>query len=581
VRIYTHAHLPLPRGLQDWDEPDFVVIDESFWPTLVDTQYTTLRSIRDYLPSKELASALIRALKRGKPVLEVLRNKFGDRLPAMLKNALSDCAGVSRPEIVPGMDGAAVVEQLEDYRPPIAVQTLLRNLHTELLQFPKRRASRVVRYRTGKVVVGNRKSIKRFTKSGGDPSDPSSQIPVLCIDADFDNQIARVFLPGIRSHSLAVERNAVVTQVSSTTNAKLRYLKRRGASEQEKRRVERHLAQTQDIIDRLATDQSLLVVGPQAIVGNAERDLPSKLTCPDAGDFAHFGALRGVDRYKDMDAIVVIGRNQPRVEDLEDIAASLWWDAPGKLSLTGELTEEIRGYRLREGHYGVQTTVHPDPRVQRVLEQIRERETLQAIDRLRLIHNASPKHVYVLSKVPLDITVDKLVTWRELANDGTPMERAFRQYRDQGVMPLSPQLLHERHPELFPSQDAAKQAVRRFKQGGSDKNTKSDKVYLIILNTKCHFLQYRVCGAHGPHKTALVTGNVDANSVKDRLKELHGAKVELIDADRILPKRRRSGKTPRRSATHGYCPSASHRRQGVRIFPKGRSGKRRYNAAAR
>ena len=146
-------------------------------------------------------------------------------------------------------------------------------------------------------------------------------------------------------------------------------------------------------------------------------------------------------------------------------------------------------------------------------------------------------------------------------------ERAFRPYRDEGVMPLSPQLLHERHPALFPSEDAAKQAVRRLKQGGSDKNTKSDKVYLVIVNTKCHFLQYRVRGAHGPHKTALVTGNVDASSAKSRLQELHGAKVELIDAERLWAKRRRSGKTPRRSVTHGYCPALRHHRRGVRARP--------------
>ena len=163
------------------------------------------------------------------------------------------------------------------------------------------------------------------------------------------------------------------------------------------------------------------------------------------------------------------------------------------------------------------------------------------------------------------------------------MERAFRQYRDEGVMPLSPQFLHRRHPELFPSEDAAKQVVRRFKKAVSNKTTKSDKLYLIILNTKCHFLSYRVSGAQGPHKTALVTGNVDVDAVQARLEELHGASVKLIDADKLQPKRRRPGKSSTRSVTRGYCPppSTKHHSKGARTVPEGRSGQRRSDAAAR
>jgi hypothetical protein len=56
-------------------------------------------------------------------------------------------------------------------------------------------------------------------------------------------------------------------------------------------------------------------------------------------------------------------------------------------------------------------SVHPDPRVQAVVEQPREAEMLQAIDRLRLIHTEKRKTVYILCSVPLDIPVDELVTW--------------------------------------------------------------------------------------------------------------------------------------------------------------------------
>jgi len=42
---------------------------------------------------------------------------------------------------------------------------------------------------------------------------------------------------------------------------------------------------------------------------------------------------------------------------------------------------------------------------------------VQAVDRLRLIHSPREKTVVILCNIPLDLPVDELVTWRELAGD--------------------------------------------------------------------------------------------------------------------------------------------------------------------
>jgi hypothetical protein len=52
-----------------------------------------------------------------------------------------------------------------------------------------------------------------------------------------------------------------------------------------------------------------------------------------------------------------------------------------------------------------------------VVEQAREAEMLQAIDRLRLIHSPRKKTVVILCNIPLDIPVDELVTWKQLTGD--------------------------------------------------------------------------------------------------------------------------------------------------------------------
>jgi hypothetical protein len=41
---------------------------------------------------------------------------------------------------------------------------------------------------------------------------------------------------------------------------------------------------------------------------------------------------------------------------------------------------------------------------------------IQAIDRLRLVHNER-RTVYIFCKIPLDLPVDELLTWKQLIGD--------------------------------------------------------------------------------------------------------------------------------------------------------------------
>jgi len=60
-----------------------------------------------------------------------------------------------------------------------------------------------------------------------------------------------------------------------------------------------------------------------------------------------------------------------------------------------------RHYLMRNGSTKpASVSVHRDPRVQAVVEQSRDAEMVQAIDRLRLIHNEKRKTVYILCSVP-------------------------------------------------------------------------------------------------------------------------------------------------------------------------------------
>jgi hypothetical protein len=86
---------------------------------------------------------------------------------------------------------------------------------------------------------------------------------------------------------------------------------------------------------------------------------------------------------------------------------------------------------------------------------------VQAIDRLRLIHSPREKTVFILCNIPLDIPVDELVTWWELAGDGrllkaleTCEENAWK------ALPLATKELTRLFPELWGTRKAAEDWAR-------------------------------------------------------------------------------------------------------------------------
>ena len=123
-----------------------------------------------------------------------------------------------------------------------------------------------------------------------------------------------------------------------------------------------------------------------------------------------------------------------------------------------------RRYTMRDGSQqpSVRVRVDPDRRVQAVVEQIREAEMAQAIDRLRLIHSEREKRVYILCNIPLGIPVDELVTWRELAGDGR-LARALEICEDKGgeALPLAGKELTRLFPDLWRTRKAGEDWARK------------------------------------------------------------------------------------------------------------------------
>jgi hypothetical protein len=99
----------------------------------------------------------------------------------------------------------------------------------------------------------------------------------------------------------------------------------------------------------------------------------------------------------------------------------------------------------------VEVEVHPDPRCQELLEQIREAEIVQAADRVRPIFNE--RSIVLINGLALDVTYDRIVTHKELVMDGNRFEQAAAR---GAALPLSASELARCFPDLWPSPNAVK-----------------------------------------------------------------------------------------------------------------------------
>ena len=125
---------------------------------------------------------------------------------------------------------------------------------------------------------------------------------------------------------------------------------------------------------------------------------------------------------------------------------------------------------------------------------------VQAIDRLRLIHSEREKLVLILCNIPLDIPVDELVTWRELAGDGRLL-KALETCEEKGweALPLAPEKLSELFPELWGTAKAAERWLGN--------NPLDPMISIIRLWGVIHF--YRPRGRRGKWSKALVRHGAD------------------------------------------------------------------------
>ena len=523
VRIFNHAHLPLSRGALAKKYPDFAVIDETFYIRMLLEYEFTFDQIEQHIKNAELSETIIESLKNKAPLLISLKETIGDNLVSVLQSESNNLI-IKLPKITDPFFEKKLTQNLKI---KLQLSKMLGQLALEVENFPERKHAATVKYVQNKVIFRVRQDLTRFNIKKG------KQVPVLCIDADYEQKLGKLFFK-IKQKELYVNRNVYVTQTYTTQNSKKRVLPKHDSAEKTKESAEEHIKNLQQIINNVIKEHgNTLVVSYLSLVGDEKLKIESKFVKQAGCEFAHFGALRGLNKFEHCNAAIIIGRHQLPFDVVDSQAAAMWWDSKKELVLTDRPKNDVRGYVSKFKVLGVKVAICNDWRSNLLLELQREREALQAIDRLRVIREVKKKYVYILSSVPLNISVNKLVKHSDLINGKTAIERALLA-SPHNVLLLSPTILAKTKPysDIFKSIDNTNKELK--KEGLSDREEVN---YLLKYKRQVEFnfrrfniILYRVVGERGGHKKALAPCSMRINIVKKHLQTLHHKSIIIIDS---------------------------------------------------
>ncbi|UTH46284.1 DUF7146 domain-containing protein [Loktanella salsilacus] len=276
-------------------------------------------------------------------------------------------------------------------------------------------------------------------------------IPFLLLDGTGDHTLMERLFGPMRHACHRVERNTNTTQIMGRTFSVQSITGQRADGKSwdtagDKRQMEAAQLRS-EIIAFCHRTPDALVIGPLKVMSALRAD---GLLNP----VAHHGALRGRNDWEQLDAVIMISREQPTIA-VEDIARAYAAaeEAPFQSLNGAKWAKQARVLRMRSGPpVTVDVDCHPDPLAERILRQLRDASLCQGIDRIRPIYKKRPVDVTIMASVALDITIDQTQVWVETKRGGPRLEQAVNAH---GVIPLSGREAERLMPGIFPSYQTA------------------------------------------------------------------------------------------------------------------------------
>ncbi len=193
----------------------------------------------------------------------------------------------------------------------------------------------------------------------------------------------------------------------------------------------------------------------------------------------HYNALRGLNRFKDENSLIIVGRTLIRPEDAENQARAIWDD----IKITGK-------YELQETTIGGKRVViesHADPRVASIIAQNRDDELTQTAVRLRTVHGQKGRQLIICGNVPIPGFTPDIVVSNEIVPSfqfGKVAEHFMFQGHSQ-IIPLSQTLVSN-------AMNIPLQTVKNWQLPQTTENWfKRSKSLLIYINRDLDLLKFK------------------------------------------------------------------------------------------
>ena len=290
------------------------------------------------------------------------------------------------------------------------------------------------------------------------------RVPTLLLDAHANVDLLRPYWPKLRviADVVASAPHQRVRQITDRSFAKSQ-LEQLDATVAEKRPEiaksrKKALRNVRDMLAREARSTStgrMLAITQLA----AEKGLREMGVRPGI-ELAHHNNVAGLDRWRDVERLVVVGRTLPRPQDVERMAEALTGEAvPRQDYVRVAATRTVRGRAVP-----CEAMRHPHPVAEAARWQICEGEILQNGGRGRGVWRTAenPLDVLLATDVPLpEIDIDEELSAANLIS--SPAEQMLG---EGGIAFANPTHAAAAYPDLWAGRDTAKDAFRRWRLGG-------------------------------------------------------------------------------------------------------------------
>jgi putative DNA primase/helicase len=357
---------------------------------------------------------------------------------------------------------ATVLDALEEYRDTGFSRRRAR-LATMLRDFLAGDDARAVGLTLAKADLGNGQGTGRVVELAWrkDIAEWAADKPKLLLDATTAPELVKVWCPKLEVTDIEVSApHQHVTQVFDKEFGKTWF------------KTKSNVRAIADLIlvELARTDGQVLVILQQVAEDSVRAMLLARFNgaMPDRLHLAHHGNLTGIDRWRDVASIIVVGR--PAVDRLtgERLAEIIKGGAVARVADADNAwwPQAEAGLRMADGQgQRVETSRHPDRLVEACRWTIAEGNVIQAIGRPRGVRRgeANPVRVLLVGNMPLPLTVAEAVTWDSIKPSRVEVAIAEAAMAGQ-ALPLAKADLAAARPDLWGTAAQAEHDLRGVKR---------------------------------------------------------------------------------------------------------------------